>query len=97
MRIPSSAYKIPGSIDPATAESVAKSNDSKKVDNGRDGSTTAKRDENESRIHVSHKARVLANESALDVVKIERLRGMLNRGDFKIDARAIAARIVNGE
>ncbi|MBM4359844.1 MAG: flagellar biosynthesis anti-sigma factor FlgM [Deltaproteobacteria bacterium] len=97
MRIPSSAYKAPGNPDPANAESVARSNDGKKVDGGRDGSANAKRDEVEARIHVSQKARVLANESAIDVAKIERLRGMLHRGDFKVDARAIAARIANGE
>lgn len=97
MRIPSSAYKSPGVIDPATADAIAKSSDGKKVDTTRDGAAAPRRDENETRIHVSHKARVLATESAIDVAKIERLRGMLLRGDYKVDARAIAARIVNGE
>ncbi|MBM4377489.1 MAG: flagellar biosynthesis anti-sigma factor FlgM [Deltaproteobacteria bacterium] len=100
MRIPSSAYKAPGSpgsIDGAGSEAIARGADGKKVEGGRDSAANVKRDEVEARIQVSQRARVLATESAIDVAKIERLRGALLRGDLKVDARSIATRIVNGE
>lgn len=97
MRIPSSAYKAPGTIEGASPEAIAKGSDGKKIDGGRDSANAVKRDEVEARVHVSQRARVLATDAAIDVAKIERLRGALLRGDFKVDARAIAGRIVNGE
>jgi len=97
MRIPSSVYNAPGNIDGAGSEAIARGSDGKKIDGGRDSSGNVKRDEVEARVQVSQRARVLATESAIDVAKIERLRGALLRGDLKVDARAIATRIVNGE
>ena len=95
MRIPSTIYKSPNNIDTVSTEVVGKSIDPKKVDGQREPG--AKRDALETRVQVSKEARVLASESAIDVAKIERLRAQLDAGGLRIDPRAIAARIVNGE
>ncbi len=43
---------------------------------------------------VSAKARSLADQKGMDVAKVERLRELIDSGDFKIDAQLIAERII---
>lgn len=43
---------------------------------------------------VSAKARSLADQKGMDVAKVERLRELIDSGDFKIDAELIAERIL---
>ncbi len=95
MRIPSSVYKGPVNVESTGPEAVGKGVDAKKLDGKLDNS--AKSGDVETRVHVSRKALQLATDNAIDVAKIERLRSVLDAGNFRVDARAIAARIVNGD
>lgn len=50
------------------------------------------------RVSVSTEARRLAEEQATTSAKrVERLRGAIENGSFKVDHEAIAQRIVNGD
>ena len=95
MRIPSSIYKSPAGIDGNAPDAVGKGVDSKTADGPREN--VAKRDAVETRVQVSRHAQQLATDNALDLAKIERLRASLDAGSFRVDARAIAARIASGE
>ena len=90
MRIPSSVYKSPVNLD-----GVGKGVEGKKAEGKVDGG--GKRDDAQTRVDVSKQARQLATDNAIDLSKIERLRSALGAGNFRVDARAIAARIVTGD
>lgn len=46
------------------------------------------------KVNVSAKARALAEQSTVDEAKVARLKEKLEKGELKIDARAIAAKLV---
>jgi len=50
----------------------------------------------DARVSVSEEARALAQRSAGDTAKVERLRSMVRDGTFRVDASRIAARLVGG-
>jgi flagellar biosynthesis anti-sigma factor FlgM len=92
MRIPSRVYQSP---DQVQTERVVKSSDSKKAEPGREATQTGRR-ESDVKVNVSERARALADENAVDVQKVERLRSAIDSGDFQVDSRQIASRIVDG-
>lgn len=94
MRIGSNVYKSPAAVDAGRTDKVGKGADSKKVNAQRDRSPGTDRDPLESRVNVSQQARKLATEQAVDLAKVSRLRAALDSGEFRVDPRAIAARIV---
>lgn len=47
-------------------------------------------------VSISERAIRLANKSDVDVDKVNRLRGAMDRGDFQVDADKIAQKIVDG-
>lgn len=46
------------------------------------------------KVNVSAKARELASQSQIDEAKVSRLREQIASGQFKVDARAIATKLV---
>ncbi|MEM6791291.1 MAG: flagellar biosynthesis anti-sigma factor FlgM [Myxococcota bacterium] len=46
------------------------------------------------RANVSAKARTLADQGGMDIEKVERLRELIDSGDFKVDAMLIADRLI---
>lgn len=49
------------------------------------------------KVNVSAKARELAEQSKVDEAKVARLRDKIEQGEFKIDARAIASKLMGEE
>jgi len=94
MRIASNAYNNPAGVEANRPDKVGKGVDSRKIDAQRDQAPEAKRDPLETRVNVSQQARKLATEQAVDLAKVGRLRAALDSGEFRVDPRAIAARIV---
>ena len=95
MRIPSSVYKSPVNVEGAGLDGVGKGVEGKKAEGKVDGG--GKRDDAQTRVDVSKQARQLATDNSIALSKIERLRSALGAGNFRVDARAIAARIVTGD
>jgi flagellar biosynthesis anti-sigma factor FlgM len=55
-------------------------------------------DEGAFKVSISPEAKALASssEGGLDAAKVERLKGQVESGSLHVDAKAIAARLVNG-
>ncbi len=87
MRIPS---KINGAERAARSSRVAASDSKKTSKSGRGkkgkGVTAS----------VSAKAKSLANDAGIDVAKVERLRELIEKGEFQINHQLIAERILQG-
>lgn len=65
---------------------------------GQGGATTEVRDESKDsvRLSISTRARELSQANAgIDTAKVERLKSLVEKGEFKVDPQAVANGIVN--
>jgi len=89
--------RIPGKPD--AADRAARAARTVTVDKNAPSSSnkaTAKGGAKSVNASVSAKARSLADEKGMNIAKVERLRELIDNGEFKIDAQLIAERIVQG-
>lgn len=49
------------------------------------------------KVNVSAKAREMSQKATVDEAKVARLKDQIEKGEFKVDARAIAAKIVGDD
>ena len=87
--------RIPSQIYPAQSHHAARSEQSSS-DAAKDGGKVqpGRSEAGSVTVNVSAQAHALAEESSIDQAKVDRLRGLIERGELQIDPRAIAERIV---
>lgn len=83
-----------GDVTGPNAPSVGGASHVKKAHGPDEGRAGEAPDRGSVKLNVSAKARELAEQSKVDDAKVARLREMVEKGELKIDARAIASKIV---
>lgn len=90
MRIPSRVYNSPDVA--SRADRANRGSDTKKSESG--SSAKSGVDADGVKVSISSQAKRVADDNAMDVEKIERLRAVINSGEFEMNFELIGERIV---